>query len=363
MNRILLDRFAPPAVVTTGQGDVVFIHGTVAPHLTPAPGPPPTNVLAMAGPELRVQIVAGLARAKNEEGPVVVPSLLLDPGTPDWPAADLHVSIIREPDGLRGLFLIAFPPPPPRPLQARPPRPGEARSDPHVLEAALASTQKSLVAAIQSVEAGNQELHFSNEEMQSTNQELQSANEELETAKEELESLNEELRSLNVDLLAKNQALGRSRDDLSNLLESTEIAILFVDRDLNIQRFTPQARRVLPMIPTDIGRPHARRVLATLIPSEVELRSADDASFRVRVVPYRTSDHVIDGIVITFTSSTGITPSSTGTPPSSKPSRALRCCDRGSPSESCSTRRTGPRGRPCRPRSCQAWHQGTAMSG
>ncbi|MCA9695388.1 MAG: PAS domain-containing protein, partial [Myxococcales bacterium] len=150
---------------------------------------------------------------------------------------------------------------------------------------------------------------------QSTNEELQSANEELETSKEEMQSLNEELQTVNAELQSKVEELSRANDDMKNLLNSTDIATLFLDSDLNIKRYTEQARRVIRLIPSDIGRPigdlvsrvqydrlseDAAEVLRTLVLREIEVQGEGDAWYLMRVLPYRTTENVIDGLVITF---------------------------------------------------------------
>jgi two-component system CheB/CheR fusion protein len=147
------------------------------------------------------------------------------------------------------------------------------------------------------------------------NEELQSTNEELETSKEEMQSLNEELTTVNTELTSKLDDLGRTNDDMQNLLNSTEVATVFVDNELRIKRYTEQATKLIKLIPTDIGRPlgdlvsnlkrghfldDARDVLRSLVYKEVEVQTADNRWYLMRLAPYRTSDNVIDGLVITF---------------------------------------------------------------
>ncbi len=160
-----------------------------------------------------------------------------------------------------------------------------------------------------------EEFSTSNEEMLSINEELQSANEELETSKEELQSLNEELNTLNSELRSKVEAVGQTNNDLNNLLSSTEIATIFLDMDCRIRWFTPPIKEVMRLIPSDIGRPiqdlassvtgtelesEARQVLKDLAPVETEVDNREGKYFIRRVLPYRTADNRIDGIVATF---------------------------------------------------------------
>ena len=165
------------------------------------------------------------------------------------------------------------------------------------------------------LESSNEELKSTNEEMQSSNEELQSTNEELESSKEELQSLNEELQTVNAELQSKVEELSNAHDDMRNLLNSTEIATLFVDNDLCIRRFTDQATTIVNLIPTDTGRPlkhvvsnlhydnmidDLKQVLKNLAPIETEVETARGEWFNMRIMPYRTTDNRIDGAVLTF---------------------------------------------------------------
>jgi two-component system CheB/CheR fusion protein len=157
--------------------------------------------------------------------------------------------------------------------------------------------------------------------LQSTNEELQSTNEELETSKEEMQSLNEELQTVNAELRGKVDELSRANDDMKNLLNATDIATIFVDNRLNIKRYTEQAKRVIRLIPSDVSRPlgdlvcnlryttlieDAREVLRTLVFKEVEVQSDDGSWYLMRILPYRTTENMIDGLVVTFVNVTKV---------------------------------------------------------
>ncbi len=176
-------------------------------------------------------------------------------------------------------------------------------------------TKETLQSTVEQLESSNEELKSTNEEMQSTNEELQSVNEELETSKEEMQSLNEELQTVNAQLQAKVDDLGQANDDMQNLLNSTEIATIFLDQALKIKRFTAEATKLINLIPSDVGRPiadlasnldydslqaDAAEVLRKLGFKEREVRTKKGEWRQVRISPYRTTENVIDGLVITF---------------------------------------------------------------
>jgi two-component system CheB/CheR fusion protein len=160
-----------------------------------------------------------------------------------------------------------------------------------------------------------EELKSTNEELQSTNEELQSSNEELETAKEEMQSLNEELNTVNSELQNKVESLSETNDDMQNLLNSTDIATIFLDCNLKIKRFTRQAKNIIKLIDSDIGRPledlvstlkydnlidDAKTVLQTLVYKDTEVQTVTDDWYLLRILPYRTAENMIDGLVISF---------------------------------------------------------------
>jgi two-component system, chemotaxis family, CheB/CheR fusion protein len=188
-------------------------------------------------------------------------------------------------------------------------------ADHNELEHELRSVREDLQSTIEELESSNEELKASNEEVTSINEELQSTNEELETSKEELQSLNEELTTVNSQLQVKIEELESSTNDLANLLSSTNIAVVFLDTALRVRRYTPAVRDLLELIPADIGRPiehlaqkfigghlvrDAQSVLDSLVPLETEIHSSSGRFYVRRILPYRTNDNRIGGVVITF---------------------------------------------------------------
>lgn len=183
------------------------------------------------------------------------------------------------------------------------------------LEQELRSTKECLQTTIEELETSNEELKSTNEELQSSNEELQSTNEELETSKDELQSVNEELTTVNTELQNKIEELSKTSSDLNNLLASTEIGTVFLDTDLRIQRFTPAITKFINLIQTEVGRPighivsnmyydnlsdDAREVPKTLHSKELEVQTKDGRSYMKRILPCRTVENVIDGVVVTF---------------------------------------------------------------
>jgi two-component system CheB/CheR fusion protein len=204
-----------------------------------------------------------------------------------------------------------------RPTSERDPAEAESRPPDRVieLERELQYTKESHQGTIEELETANEELKSTNEELQSTNEELQSANEELETSKEEMQSLNEELQTVNAELQGKVDELSRANNDMKNLLNGTDIATIFLDGNLQIKRYTDQAKKVIRLIPTDVGRSigdlvstlrydrlvdDAREVLRTLVFKETEVRGEHGEWYLMRILPYRTTENLIDGIVLTF---------------------------------------------------------------
>ncbi len=191
------------------------------------------------------------------------------------------------------------------------PKAREASADDKVLQ----HYRDEIQALREESRASQEELQSANEELQSTNEELQSTNEELTTSKEEMQSMNEELQTINAELQSKLDDLALAQSDMQNLLNSIEIAILFLDQDLNVRRFTDRAARIINLRESDVGRPlsdlttvlqyphlhdDAMQTLRTLEVSEKQILTDDDRWFSVRIMPYRTVDDRIAGVVITL---------------------------------------------------------------
>jgi len=318
IQQLLVSRYAPAAAVVNSRGEVVYIYGNTGDYLQPAPGPPTHQLIEMAREGLQHDLTMALHQAARQEDEVVRHGLRVR-ANGNLILVDVTVKRIAEPEALQGLFLVTF-------NQVREDKalPRKGASTREVLSMKkgksglmreLEFTKQRLKQTVEELQTSNEELKSTNEELQSTNEELQSINEELETSKEELQSLNEELITVNAELQSKLDALADAHDDLQNLLNSTEVATIFLDNDLHIKRFTAAAKRVSHLMAVDVGRPlsdivskltdnrlleDAHEVLQTLVVKEREVQATDGSWFLMRILPYRTAKHTIDGLVLTF---------------------------------------------------------------
>jgi len=234
-------------------------------------------------------------------------------------AVDMTVQPLTEPKEFRGTVLIVFADTdsPPEVKASRMSGRADLRG-PRLVQAEreLLKIREELQNTREEMQTSQEELKSANEELQSTNEELQSTNEELTTSKEEMQSMNEELHTVNQELQAKVADLSRVNNDMKNLLDSTDIATLFLDEKLKVRRFTSQMARIVKLIPGDAGRlitdivseldypelpEEVREVMRTLTFKETSVAASGGRWFRVRIMPYRTLENRIDGVVITFT--------------------------------------------------------------
>jgi two-component system CheB/CheR fusion protein len=308
-NRLMLDRYSPPAVVVTEDLDIVQFRGKTGDFLEPAPGDASLNLLKLAREGLLHGLRSALQAARKSRRPVRRNGLRVGSGT-GWQELDLEVL------PLTGVplphYLVLFHRVEKgRRVRRESPQPSGRHAA--RVEQELAATREYLQSIVQEVEAANEELQSANEEILSSNEELQSTNEELDTAKEELQSTNEELNTLNDELHARNDELTRANSDLVNLLGSVQIAIVIVDNDLRIRRFTPVAEKVLNLIPADVGRPITQvrpnvdtpelggligEVIDRVTPMEREVQDRDGRWYSLRIRPYKGLENRIEGAVV-----------------------------------------------------------------
>jgi len=311
--QLILDRFAPAAVLVNNRNEILYFCGPVENYLLRPRGAPTQDLLPQVRDGLRAGLRGALREAAVREATVSLDNVRVKRDGGFAPARLTVAPAGIDADGAR-LLLVVFQD------EARAKRTAKSEDgDSNLvrqLEDELRATRDELQGSIERVEASNEELKVSNEEVVSINEELQSINEELESSKEELQSLNEELSTVNQQLQGKVVELETSNSDLKNLLASSEIATICVDRDFRIRWFTPAMQRVFNVIDADVGRPisdfsaalsggalldHAAAVLEKLTPMQRELQLEDGRWYLRRVVPYRGEQDRINGVVITFT--------------------------------------------------------------
>jgi two-component system CheB/CheR fusion protein len=278
----------------------------------------------MARPGLRLELRTAIHKAAKERRTVRQKDVDVRTNGEHQPI-NLIVRPVAELGPDRGLLMVVFEDIDPGQIMPGPPR-GERLStsdDPLVeqLESELTSTKEHLQTSVEELETSNEELRTSNEELLSTNEELQSTNEELGTSKEEIQSANEELQTVNAELITKVEDLARANSDTQNLISSTQVAIIFLDGDLRIRSFTPAVGGIFNLIPADAGRritdianqissedlaTEIQDVLRPLSSIERYVRSKDGKWYIMRILPYRSVENVISGVVMTFTDITQI---------------------------------------------------------
>ena len=310
--RLVMETYAPAAVLINRKHECLYSLGPTNRYLRVAPGHPTHDLLAMVHQGMRTKLRSAIQLASQENVRIVVPGGRTSHGSNPGSFSIAVQSVLSEGEEL--LLICFIDEPKQERKRGRPTAPGEV---PRVaeLERELEATRTELEGAIRNLEISNEEQKAANEEALSNNEEYQTTNEELLTSKEELQSLNEELTALNSQLQETLERQRTTSNDLQNILYSTDVATVFLDTDLNIRFFTPATKALFHVIPGDVGRPladlsslaadnallaDARTVLQTLAPIEREIEAQSGAWYIRRVLPYRTQDKGVDGVVITF---------------------------------------------------------------
>jgi two-component system, chemotaxis family, CheB/CheR fusion protein len=301
----LLEEYGPPSVVVNEAYNIVHLSQNAGRYLTFRAGEPSTNLITVINPQLRVELRTALFRASQSNQSITVPDQRVDLEGGNE-ILNLQVRPVHASDAAHGFFVILF-----EKQTGTVPRqdlPEQRETADRELGDEVQRLKEQLNATVEQSEA-------SNEELQAMNEEMRSAAEELETSKEELQSVNEELTTVNHELKEKIEEGSRVNSDLQNLISATDLGIIFLDRQLRIQRFTPPAREIFNLQPNDLGRPiadithklqydrlteDAHEVLERLTPVEHEVLASNARHFLARTAPYRTADDKISGVVLTF---------------------------------------------------------------
>lgn len=310
----LLEELAPPSVVVNEDYDIVHISESAGKYMSVAGGEPTKNLLKLAVPDIRLELRTSLFQAVQHRTNVETKNIRVKTLEGEETVNILVRPVFEEKDTSRGFVLVVFEHVLDGAEEQRdayePPEPVAQQ-----LEEELIRSKVQLRAALEQAEVQAEELRASNEELQAMNEELRSSAEELETSKEELQSINEELTTVNQELKIKIEELSYSNTNFQNLLNSIDIGTIFLDRSMHVRLFSPASRTLFNLIPSDIGRPlsditsrfedasllgDAENVLETLQTSEREVHTRDGQTYVMRILPYRTSDDRINGVILIF---------------------------------------------------------------
>lgn len=315
----IIAQYSPPCVFLDEHFDILYFQGKTHKYLAQPGGKPTVNILKMARRELQAKLASALHKAVRQRTRVVFEGVQVAPDDNSGVfIVDVVVQPVREPGITEDLLMVVFEekPHPAKTAQQDTGPEESSETDPRIqsLENELQSTKEYLQATIEELETANEELKSTNEEIQSTNEELTSTNEELETSREELVTMNSELQGKVIQL-------SELSSDMENLFASTAIGTIFLDTRLCIRRFTPAITGIFNLIPSDRGRPIiditsklrdydlsacAGDVLKTLQHRDAEVQSKEGGWFSIRMLPYRTVENVIDGVVVSFVDITAL---------------------------------------------------------
>ena len=319
-DRLLLQTDSPAAALTNDKGDIFYISGRTGKYLEPAAGKANWNIFAMAREGLSYGLTGAFQKALRQKETVTLKNMVVGVNGGKQ-IVNVTIQPLRESSALHEMVMVVFTDVVGEPKTKTTGKPRGDTAGMAEMEQELEYAHQEVHSLHEEMQASQEELKSANEELQSANEEMQSTNEELTTSKEEMQSMNEELHTVNSELQTRMDELSRTSNDMKNLLDSTDIATLFLDNSLCVRRFTSETSKVTKLIPGDAGRPitdiasallypeladDAREVLRTLVKVERQIPIPDGNWFAARILPYRTLDNMIDGIVITFVDITEI---------------------------------------------------------
>jgi two-component system CheB/CheR fusion protein len=334
-DRLLLARYVPPAVLINEHLEILQTRGRTASFLELPSGKASLNLLKMARPGLLFELQGAIDEARKQGFEAIRPRVRVE--DEKIKTVTIRVVPFKVSTQTQHSFLIIFESDLPSEDGLSPSGLAQAPAA-HIVDQAsaeehsvlgiqivqlrqeVAATREYLQSIIESQEGTNEELQSANEEIQSGNEELQSTNEELQTSKEELESANEELHTVNEEMQHRNELLTQLNNDLTNLLYSVSLPIVMVGADLSVRRFTPQAAAVLGLSSSDLGRPMPRLrlkldmgsleqnmldVIQQVQSQQLRVQDNEGKWCILRMVPYRTMDNRIDGVVLSVMNEIG----------------------------------------------------------
>ncbi len=319
-----LKEYLHPFFLIDKKGEIHYSLGHCDKYFRFHVGEPNQNIVNLARERLKISISSALRKLNSENKPVSFKNVRVSRNgeRKDSNFIDLKLHPVENPSYFNHLVIVTIEPSPAAYQLSDSHKKDTEQisrdSEDYIeqIEQELQETREYLNNVIEELETSNEELKSANEEAQSTNEELQSTNEELETSKEEMQSLNEELETSNNELHRRIEEVTHINNDLNNFLESTEIGILFLDKNLKIRRFSPQINDIVNLRESDLGRniqdfgikflqeqlvEDVRQVLDKLSPVEKEISKKESQKYWMRILPYRTVEDQIDGVVITFT--------------------------------------------------------------
>jgi two-component system CheB/CheR fusion protein len=313
-DNLILQQHSPAGVLVNNDGDIIYLTRRSGKYLEPAAGKANMNIYSMLREEFSLEFPVAFRKAARSYDKVTLKDIKIKYDSSEQ-YVEVTIQQLEKPAALKGLILIVFRDIVSHDIQIKRSPGGKINARLMEIETERQRLKDDLQNTIEAMQVSEEELKSANEELQSTNEELQSTNEELTTSKEELQSMNEELQIVNLELMNKVDEFTSMSNDMKNLLESTEIATLFLTKDLKVRRFTSGVKNIFSLIEQDLGRPLSdlaselnyenfpedlKEVLRTLVFIEKQIKTRSGLWYSVRIMPYRTADDKIDGLVITF---------------------------------------------------------------